>query len=423
VSDRAVPDPAVLRAGHALVAAPLADVTPSRLVEAFLDGIATVLPGARSGLLLLDEATFEFRLETSRPEEAREEIDRAVLEQIDSGAFADALRDGRPHAIAVGGRSPSRWLVLVPLESGGTTPGMGAALLEGDDAPAADALASLEVLAALLAARLDGLRAHDEAARAIDERRREHEEYDRQNLDLEKSIFHLRSLERLRDDLTRMIVHDLRTPMTSIKTTLDLMAGGLMGQLKPDELQMVEIAKLSSDRLLGMIGELLDLAKFESGEMKPVLGDVDLTALADATTRALRPLASLERKGLEVAAERAPVVVRADADLVHRILENLLGNALRFSPPGSTVTVSIVETDDAVELAVRDRGEGIPPEYLERIFDRFVQVEGRREGRRLGTGLGLTFCRLAADALGGSIRVESVPREGSTFTVALPRAS
>jgi signal transduction histidine kinase len=410
-------------ATRALVATPLAEVTPHGLGEVFLDGVETVLSDPRTGLMLLDETTYEFRLALTRPPSARDEIEEAVLAQIDSGAFARAVQLGRPLAVLLDEKDASAgWMLLLPLVAGATTPGMGVAIVGGDDAPDDDTLAALDVLATLLATRLDGRRAHDDAAREIAERLREHEEYDRLNLDLEKSIFQLRSLEQLRDDLTRMIVHDLRTPMTSIKTTLDLMAAGLMGVLKDDEHQMVEIAKLSSDRLLGMISDLLNIAKIEAGEMTPVPTEVDLTALATGTVNALRPLTSLERKGIEIMAEGPPVVAQTDPDLVRRVIENLLGNALLFSPPGSTVTVSIATTEESIELAVRDRGEGIPPEYLDRIFERFVQVEGRQIGRKLGTGLGLTFCRLATDALGGAIRVESEHGKGSTFTVTLPRS-
>ncbi len=134
----------------------------------------------------------------------------------------------------------------------------------------------------------------------------------------------------------------------------------------------------------------------------------------------LRPLAEMERKTISYQGPSDPVEVTTDPDLVRRIIENLTGNALRFSPPDSGVTITLRHEPAAFEVGVRDEGEGIPPEYIDRIFEKFVQVEGRDHGRKLGTGLGLTFCHYATQALGGTIRVESEPGEGSTFTVRLP---
>jgi signal transduction histidine kinase len=146
----------------------------------------------------------------------------------------------------------------------------------------------------------------------------------------------------------------------------------------------------------------------------------DVPPLLEGVVASLSALARLERKSLVYEGPEEPLEAETDPDLLRRIVENLTGNALRFSPPDSAVTITLRREDDGFSVAVRDRGEGIPPEYLERIFEKFVQVESRERGRKLGTGLGLTFCQHASKALGGEIGVESERGEGSTFTVRLP---
>jgi signal transduction histidine kinase len=416
-------DPRVAEACRALVEPPLESVQELTLGERFLDGIEALLPAGRTGLLLVEPETFEFRLILVRPYTAWAEMDRLALREIDSGTFASAVQERGPSVVDLDREgAPGQVLVLVPVASGDRVLGMGLSLLTREEAPSAAAVRAAEVLATLLAARIEGHGARERANREIAERRKVQEEVDRLNLNLQRSIFKLRHLEKLRDDLTRMIVHDLRTPLTSVKTTLDLMAHGLLGKLVPEEL-----ANLSTDRLIWMINDLLDISKIEAGELRPELTDVDLLEVAQAAASALGPLARLERKTIAIEPPPGPTVARADPDLVRRVLENLLGNALRFSPPDSQVTILVrpaaAAEGNLVELAVRDEGEGIPPEYLDRIFQKFVQVEGRKNGKKLGTGLGLTFCRLAAEALGGTIRVESEPGQGSTFTITIPAAA
>ena len=208
--------------------------------------------------------------------------------------------------------------------------------------------------------------------------------------------------------------------MTSVKTTLEMMARGLIGKLTPKEAEMARVAARSTDHLIGMISDLLDISKFEAGEMTASPRETSLGPVLEGVVESLDALARMEHKAMAFEGPPDAVEVTTDPDLLRRIVENLTGNALRFSPPHSTVRIALHRDGDAVEVAVRDEGEGIPPEYLDRIFEKFVQVEGRQRGRRLGTGLGLTFCQYAAQALGGTIRVESEPGCGSTFTVRLP---
>jgi signal transduction histidine kinase len=225
-------------------------------------------------------------------------------------------------------------------------------------------------------------------------------------------------LEKLRDDLIHMIVHDLRTPLTSI-------LGGLETVVDTDydpELtrEFVPIAHASAVTLLEMVNTLLDINKMESGQMKLHLEDVDVGQVAATALDQVRGLAREHRHNLESAIDDACGTVRADGELLRRVMVNLLGNAIKFTPDGGEIRLEAGCHDGEVRVAVSDNGPGIPPEYQERIFQKFGQVETRKAGRKHSTGLGLTFCRMVAEAHGGRIWVDSEVGKGSTFTIAIP---
>ncbi len=243
----------------------------------------------------------------------------------------------------------------------------------------------------------------------------------RYTLEIAESYRKLQQLERLRDDLTHMIVHDLRTPLTSLLSGLQTVP--LVGDMNPVQAEMLDIAVSGGETLLNMINDLLDVEKMEHDTVP--LAKTALTAAA-LIERACRQVALLaESNTLTLIREPAEDLppLEGDEDKLTRTLVNLIGNAIKFTPPGGTVTVGASRTDNhCVLFSVRDTGEGIPPEAFERIFDKFSQVENRKAGRKMSTGLGLTFCKLAVEAHGGHIWVESVPSQGSVFffTVPLP---
>lgn len=230
-----------------------------------------------------------------------------------------------------------------------------------------------------------------------------------------------KELETLRDDLNGMIVHDLRTPLTSLLTGLQTLA--LVGQLNEQQQEFLGIATRGGQTLLGMINDLLDVSKMEAGSIKLEPGDVvPVDVIVEALTY-VAPMAT--QNGLKIARHVAPdlPVLRADSELVRRALINLLGNAVKFTPRGGIVTVAAFKDDqgDGVVFAVGDTGEGIPALALQRIFDKFGQVETRKAGHKMSTGLGLTFCKLVAEAHGGRIWVESKLGKGSRFLFTIPR--
>lgn len=253
----------------------------------------------------------------------------------------------------------------------------------------------------------------------VEARVRAHLELHRQKRELRESYEKLRALEALRDSLVHMIVHDLRTPLNGIYGFLQLLEQQEKERLSEKGVKYLEKVVGSTIRLMDMIGSVLDVNKMEAGEMKLHLTECDLASTAKEVLARVESLKGTRRLLLDAPAESVPVV--GDAGLLARVLQNLLGNALKFTPDGGTIGLAIQPGDDHVRVEVHDTGPGIPPEYHARIFEKFGQVEARMQGQMYSTGLGLTFCKLAVEAHGGQIGVESEVGRGSTFWFVLPR--
>lgn len=232
------------------------------------------------------------------------------------------------------------------------------------------------------------------------------------------NISRRKRLEELRDDLLHMIVHDLRTPLTSLMAGMQSV--GILGELNDRQRSLLEIARRGGETLLGMINDLLDIDKMEQGSLTLERTEVSVPVVAETALAQVGGLAAAKTQ--TIAADIAPDLpaAYADEDKLRRILVNLLGNAIKFTPAGGTITLSVRRDGDTLIFSVRDTGEGIPKEDFERIFQKFGQVETRKSGRRMSTGLGLTFCRLAVEAHGGRIWVESELGVGSVFSFTLP---
>ena len=244
-------------------------------------------------------------------------------------------------------------------------------------------------------------------------------EFKRFEQTLQESNEQLRKLEELRDNLVHMVVHDMRTPLTAIYgflRTLEILEGE---SLSDQGREFVQTALASTEDLVEMVSSLLDVSKMEAGEMKLNLTQCELLTIAREALAKVEPLKG--DRQLMLSGTDEPVTVMADAELIARVFQNLLGNALKFTPDDGRVTVSIEPSADAVRVLVQDTGPGIAPEYRERIFEKFFQVENPANRQRYSTGLGLTFCRLAVEAHGGQVGVDSEEGRGSTFWFTLPR--
>ncbi len=239
------------------------------------------------------------------------------------------------------------------------------------------------------------------------------------NRQLQESYNRQRDLEAMRDSLTHMIVHDLRTPLTSIISGLEtVIAGGDLDELQGE---MLDMALQGGNMLLSMINDLLDVHKMESGVLELERAALDPAQLARACAGQVENLA--REKGLELLLEVEEQVppVAADEEKLRRSLVNLLGNSIKFTNRGSVkLTIHHDPDHGAVRFSVVDTGEGIPQDAFERIFDKFGQVQTRQAGRKMSTGLGLTFVKMVAEAHGGTVGVESELGAGSVFTLDIP---
>jgi two-component system sensor histidine kinase/response regulator len=239
---------------------------------------------------------------------------------------------------------------------------------------------------------------------------------ERQNLELESNNARLRELESLREGLTRMIVHDLRQPLTGLIGYLDLVVPHV--EDRPNAQRFVSRAQHNAARLLKMINDLLDVAKLEEGKYPLRREAASPRALAEeavATVASLNP-----RCRLQVAADAAPAALDCDPDLVRRVITNLVTNALQFCRDDGLVRVTVEARDGGTGFAVSDEGPGIPAALWGRIFEKFgaPTIPGQR--KRLSTGLGLAFCRLAVEAHGGRIGLNSEEGRGTTFHFDIP---
>ena len=249
---------------------------------------------------------------------------------------------------------------------------------------------------------------------------RTHLELRRQRRELQKSYDQLKELASVRDGMTHMIAHDMRSPLSLIGTLFQTLEKGETKKMSEKNRQLVRTGALSTERLLQMVDSLLDINKLESGHEELNLTDCDLTDLSRRILHDYEPLR--ENRRFIFDAQSLPVHVICDSDLISRVIRNLFMNALKFTPQSGTIRIEVESTECAgkkkcARVSVHDNGLGIPSHYIPKIFDKFVQVESRE----YSTGLGLTFCKLAVEAHGGLIGVESEEGKGSTFWFTLPR--
>ena len=226
-------------------------------------------------------------------------------------------------------------------------------------------------------------------------------------------------LEQIRQDLTRMIIHDLRNPISSILSSVDLIHTALYDKtitIPMDEL--FAVAQRSGQRLHLLIDSILDLARLEEGHTELARKRLDVASMVAEVIEQMRPTSAARELTLESYVPAGLPALYGDHDLLQRVLLNLLGNAMKFTSTGGRVWVEVSQPDaQSILFSVSDTGPGISPEYHEHIFDHFSRLD---HSEVKGTGLGLAFCKLAIDAHGGRIWVESALGQGATFKCLLP---
>lgn len=237
---------------------------------------------------------------------------------------------------------------------------------------------------------------------------------------LEESLKRLRELQKARDDLMRMVVHDLKTPLTSMLATLEMLRDGDFGALDERPARALSDVEGKAEDLLGFIEDLLDVSRVEEQSLalqpEPIAPAALLAELVFDWQ--LRFRQEQTEVGVDVA-DDAPVFT-ADKALLKRVFSNLIQNAITHSPVPVRLDLTARRDEDGILLRVVDTGPGIPAEYQELIFHKFEQVHAPNAPRVRSSGLGLAFCRVAVESHGGRIWVESAPGQGSTFSIRLP---
>ena len=218
-----------------------------------------------------------------------------------------------------------------------------------------------------------------------------------------------------------IITHELKTPLSSILAFTELWKErSVKRQADPEELELVQEVEINGRVLLDMINNALDTAKLEAGTLAPASGELDVYDLVGQVSSTMGPLAKRKRVAFSTTVAPGVPVVRADAEVLRRIVVNLVNNALRFTPAGGAVRLEFSYEQGVLSISVSDTGCGISADQLPYVFDRFVSAPGSETTSEGGTGLGLSIVRKFADMMGGEVSVESEVGRGSVFAVRLP---
>lgn len=231
-------------------------------------------------------------------------------------------------------------------------------------------------------------------------------------------------VDRMKNEFVSTVSHELRTPLTSIHASLSMLDQGMAGELPPDAAGLIRIAGQSCDRLMRMVNDLLDIQKIEAGQMSYRRDAQPLAPLvrhvADAMAGQARQTGALLRLDLPPGAEG--VHAEIDHDRMVQVLSNLVSNAIKFTPDGKYVTLGIAQRPGWARLSVTDEGPGIPPEFQDRVFERFAQADSADSRKKGGSGLGLSISKAIVEEHGGTITFETKANLGTRFTVELPLA-
>jgi PAS domain S-box-containing protein len=235
-----------------------------------------------------------------------------------------------------------------------------------------------------------------------------------------RDVTERRAIEKLKSEFVSTVSHELRTPLTSIRGALGLLSSGLLGPIAEKGQRMLEIAVANTDRLVRLINDILDIERIESGKVELTRGLVDAQTVVDQAREGLQSIADQER--VRIVVEPFTGTLWGDSDRVIQTLTNLIGNAIKFSPPNTTVTLSGTAGATEFTFCVTDQGRGVPEDKLSLIFQRFSQVDASDSRTKGGSGLGLAICQSIVTAHGGRIWAEKNEPAGTRVQFTIPLA-
>ena len=234
-----------------------------------------------------------------------------------------------------------------------------------------------------------------------------------------RNITAQRQLEQFKQELMEMVSHDLRTPLTSIRTGMELILEGTCGELNDKAINKLNSMNSNVSSLVRLVNDLLDLHKSEAGSLTVLKETIAIEPVINNSIHAVRALA--DKKNISIITTCHVETMIADADRLEQVLCNFLGNAVKFSPDGGEIKIEVNESPADIEFKVCDKGRGVPPHMAEAIFERFRQADPDNAIERKGTGLGLAIAKAIVLAHDGTIGVSPNENGGSIFWFKIPQ--
>src|SRR3989339_176580 len=235
-----------------------------------------------------------------------------------------------------------------------------------------------------------------------------------------KNYDRMKELDRLKSEFVSSVSHELKTPLTSISASIEMIEGGYAGDITPNVKHFMDIIRNNSNRLVGLVNDVLDFSRADAGVMNITKVPIGITGLVKAVVDELAPLA--EQKGLSMIAEVMPneVILQGDANRIKQVVVNLVGNALKFCSTGR-IFVGVSEKETEVKMWIKDEGPGIPEDKQSRIFEKFFRADNGLRRETAGFGIGLALSKGIVEAHGGKIWFESAIGKGTAFYFTLPK--
>jgi signal transduction histidine kinase len=237
---------------------------------------------------------------------------------------------------------------------------------------------------------------------------------------IKKQAAELEEASKLQADFTAMIAHDLRAPISTVLNTAELMVDGLFGPVNDEQKEWLGRMEITCRNVVNIVSDFLDISKIEAGRLDLIKKRIDLYKLIQGSLKSYLPMATVKKISMTTVLEPGLPEISADERRLEQVLSNLISNAIKFTAAGGVVEIGARRLDGDIRFWVKDTGEGIPPDELGDLFEKYRQSTSGKISQSKGTGLGLVICKKIAEAHGGRISVESRVGEGSTFSMEIP---